>query len=133
MLGFRKSAALVGKRKRKQGSEVLIMVVFIIQDSGDKNFSSLLTITKNIVVVCNRDCPVFGDPTEHIKKIKHQLQYFNPAQDYLVMVGDPINIGLCIHEVMMKGKEVILAKYDRQTQCYIPVKIPNNLTNEKEK
>lgn len=97
--------------------------IYIIQDSGNHNFSSLLTITENIVVVCNRDCPVFGDANEHISKMRDKLKYFNPAQDYLVLVGDPINIGLCVHEVLSKEKGVMLLKYDRQTKAYIPVKI----------
>ena len=102
--------------------------IYIIQDSGDKNFSSLLTITENIVVVCNRDCPVFGDADEHIAKMVDKLKYFNPSQDYLVLVGDPVNIGLCTHEVLKRGKGVVLLKYDRQTKNYIPIKL---LTNER--
>ena len=102
--------------------------IYIIQDSGDKNFSGLLTMTENIVVVCNRDCPIFGDANEHITKMRDKLKYFNPSQDYLVLVGDPVNIGLCTHEVLKRGKGVMLLKYDRQTKNYIPIKL---LTNER--
>ncbi len=97
--------------------------IYIIQDNGNYNFSSLLTITNNIVVVCSRDYPVFGEADEHVSKIKDKLKYFNPTQDYLVLVGDPVNIGLCTHEVLKRGKGVMLLKYDRQTKNYIPIKL----------
>lgn len=97
--------------------------IYIIQDNGNYNFSSLLTITNNILVVCSRDYPVFGEADEHVSKIKDKLKYFNPDKDSLVLVGDPINIGLCVHEVLSKEKGVMLLKYDRQTKAYIPVKI----------
>jgi hypothetical protein len=97
--------------------------IYIIQDSGQHNFSSLYTITENIVVICNRDCPLFGNEGEHIEGIKEKLKYFNPAQDFLVLVGDPVNIALCVHEVLQKGKGVVLLKYDRQAKTYIPIKL----------
>lgn len=106
--------------------------IHITQDSGQHNFSSLFTITENIVIVCTRDCPIFGGITDHMKQIKEKLKYFNPEQDMIVMVGDPINISLCVHEVMMKGKEVTTLKWDRQTRFYVPVKIPNTLTEKGE-
>lgn len=82
-------------------------------------------------MVCNRDCPVFGDANEHISKMRDKLKYFNPAQDYLVLVGDPVNIGLCVHEVLKKGKGVVLLKYDRQTKNYIPIKLLTERGEEK--
>lgn len=36
--------------------------IYIIQDNGNYNFSSLLTITNNILVVCSREDRPSADP-----------------------------------------------------------------------
>lgn len=102
--------------------------VYIVQDSGGKNFTSLLKITDDIRTVVNRDCPLFGGLEEHEKAIHHALRDFNADSDYLVLVGDPINIGLALQVMLKKGGGTIL-KWDRQTNAYIPIKIKEN--NEK--
>ena len=97
--------------------------IYITQDSGQHNFSSLFTITENIVVVCTRDCPIFGNTGDHFKGLREKLQYFNPTQDFLVLVGDPVNIGLCVNEVLKKERGVTILKWDRQAKTYIPIKL----------
>lgn len=98
------------------------MAIYIVQDDGKKNFTSLMSITSNILVLCDRDCPVFGNMDEHVTKLKNKLMHFNPESDYLVLVGDPINIGIAMHEILKKGGGTVL-KWDRQTINYIPIKI----------
>lgn len=105
------------------------MAIYIIQDDGKKNFASLMSITNDIVVLCDRDCPVFGNMDDHIAKLKNKLMHFNPGSDYLVLVGDPINIGIAMHEIMKKGGGTML-KWDRQTKGYIPIKIKENTNND---
>lgn len=97
--------------------------IYIIQDSGDKNFSGLFAMSNNIVVVTNRDCPVFGNHEDHIRNIHEKLKHFDVGKDSLVLVGDPINIGLSMHEVLKKGGGVNILKWDRQTKGYIPIKL----------
>jgi len=104
--------------------------IYIIQDSGDKNFSSLLAMSNDIIVVSNRDCPVFGNHEDHVKNIREKLKYFNAEKDYLVLVGDPINIGLSMHGVLKKGGGVNVLKWDRQTKGYMPIKLDIDLKKE---
>ncbi len=98
------------------------MVIYIVQDDGNKNFSPLLAMSNNIVILNGRDCPIIGGVDEHIKKMQDKIKYFEPEKDALVLVGDPINIGLAVHEMIKKGGGTIL-KWDRQTRSYLPIKL----------
>lgn len=98
------------------------MVIYIIQDDGNKNFTPLLSMSNNIVILTNRDCPVIGDASDHLDKMRAKLKHFEPEKDALVLVGDPVNIGVAMHEVMMKGGATVL-KWDRQTRNYLPIKL----------
>jgi hypothetical protein len=109
------------------------VVIYIIQDDGKKNFTSLINITNDIIVLCERDCPIFGNIEAHIAKIKNKLMHFDTENDYLVLVGDPINIGVAMHEILKKGGGKGL-KWDRQTSGDIPIKIiGENKENEEHK
>ena len=98
------------------------MRVFIIQDSGDKNFSSLISDDVTITVVTNRDCPLFGNHDDHVLAMRRVLADYKPG-DGLVLVGDPVNIGIAVHEILSKKGGVLLLKWDRQTRNYIPIKL----------
>ncbi len=103
------------------------MVIYIVQDSGF-NFSSLLKLSENIVVVINRDYPLFGDANEHVEKIKETLRHFDVEKDAVVPAGDPINISIVANEIFKKGgeKEVLFLKWDRQSSVYVPIKVKVN-------
>ena len=106
------------------------MVIYITQDSG-QNFSSLLKISENIVTVTNRDYPLFGDATDHVNKIKHVLKHFDVDNDAVVPAGDPINISIVMYELLKKGGEIKVLKWDRQSNMYVPIKVNIN-ENENE-
>lgn len=110
------------------------MVIYLTQDSGF-NFSSLLKVSENIVVVANRDCPLFGDPSDHIDKIKQALKHFDVKNDIFVPAGDPINISIISHILLKKGGELGIKymKWDRASSVYVPVTIKiNDNENKKE-
>lgn len=100
------------------------MVIYIVQDSG-YNFSSLLKLSENIVVVANRDYPLFGDADEHVERIMAKLKHFDIEKDAIVPAGDPINISIVANEIFKKGGDrgVLFLKWDRQNSVYVPVKV----------
>lgn len=104
------------------------MVIYIVQDSG-QNFSSLLKISENIVTVTSRDYPLFGDANDHVNKIKHVLKHFDVDNDAVVPAGDPINISIVTHEILKKEGKILVLKWDRQTNMYVPVKVNINENN----
>lgn len=110
--------------KIQTGGINIKMVIYIVQDSGF-NFSSLLKLSENIVVVTNRDYPLFGDANEHVEKIKKTLKHFDAEKDAIVPAGDPINISIVANEVFKKGgdKEILFLKWDRQSSVYVPIKV----------
>jgi hypothetical protein len=111
----------------------MAVCIYLTQDSG-QNFTSLLKITENIVVVCQKDYPLFGEASEHVKKIKSTLEHFDASVDLIVPSGDPINIGVVFHELLKKGGgKISCLKWDRQSGVYVPVKVnidENNNINE---
>ena len=103
------------------------MRIFITQDDGTKNFGSLISDDATITVITNRDCPMFGNHNDHVLAMRRVLADYKPG-DGLVLVGDPVNIGIAVHEILKKGGGIFL-KWDRHTRNYIPIKItgdPNN-------
>ena len=103
------------------------MVIYLTQDSGF-NFSSLLKISENVVVVATRDYPLFGDANEHIGRIRKALEHFDTKNDMFVPAGDPINISVVSNILLEKGgKEgVKFLKWDRQSSMYVPVIVKIN-------
>jgi hypothetical protein len=98
------------------------MKIFIVQDDGTKNFSSLFKLSEDIVSLTSQDCPAFENEA-HIKAIRNKIRKdFNVSTDMLVLVGCPVNIGIAMAAVIRKGGYKIL-KWDRQTKGYIPIKI----------
>jgi hypothetical protein len=101
------------------------MAIFITQNSKGKNFTSLLKFSDDIRFMVQEDCPTVGDNSWHVEKIGKELKHFNPECDMLVLVGDPINIGIALHTAMKKGGDVTVLKWDRQNSLYAKIKISN--------
>lgn len=73
-----------------------------------------------IEIVARHNYPRFGDSSEHTKSIRDVVRNFNNNEDYLLIVGDPINIGYIIHILLEKGPFQCL-KWDNLAGKYIPV------------
>lgn len=58
-----------------------------------------------------------------VKDINKVVEEFNPEQDYLIMTGDPIIIGLTIHYILKEHGYLTVLKWDKQDAMYTPIKI----------
>lgn len=95
------------------------MRIFIVQDDGTKNFASLFKMGGEIITITDRDYPV-GGSRKHMDDMEDKMRFYNPETDKLVLVGDPINIGIAVHIMLRKGGGTVL-KWDRQCKIYMPI------------
>ncbi len=65
--------------------------------------------------------PKFENPQKHIDFMKSKLETFGPS-DYLLVVGDPINIGVAMAILSKRGAFTVL-KWDNVSSKYVPVTI----------
>ena len=100
--------------------------VFATQESGRHNLSHAMEFG-DLDVLTERDFPLFRDGEHTVKSIKDKLSYFYPEQDYLLLVGDPIIMGLAFAALANRGiRNIRVLKWDRQATRYIPVNVPLN-------
>ena len=94
--------------------------VYVTQDQGRVN---LIPATRFgwIEVVATKDCPTHTDTAAFIRQMEHKLCNFDPYHDFLVLVGDPVVIGICIAILAGRCRTFNVLKWDRQELCYIPI------------
>jgi len=97
------------------------MKIFIAQDDGSKDFSKLLSITQDIVICTTRQYPLLSQKSEHVTLIRDRMRDFDPECDVIVLVGDPINIGIVLHLALEKGGDIKLLKWSRFDYSYVPI------------
>lgn len=92
---------------------------YIVQDSG-KNLTPVFDYADEIQIIAIRDCPIY-DPRmikSHKLRIEQALDNFDPKNDYVLLIGDPINIGLVVHIILDKKGGGRFLKWDRQNGKY---------------
>lgn len=96
--------------------------VFVVQESkynyeDAKRFGEL-------VVLSNDDYPSLKKDQRAITPLLEDfLFYFNPVEDHLLLIGDPILIGLCVALVAKRTSTIPVLKWDRRSASYQPVTI----------
>lgn len=79
----------------------------------------------DIEILESADFPLFRNGQEVTDRIRRGLQLFNPEKDFLLLIGDPIIVGLAFAALDRMGHKVIrVLKWDRQSTKYIPVNVP---------
>lgn len=53
-----------------------------------------------------------------LKDIDKAVALFNPEEDYLLLTGNPLVIGYCVHELMKKSPELRVLRYSRNDRRY---------------
>lgn len=74
----------------------------------------------DIEVITRQNFPRFGGSDEHTTMMRGKLARFNINEDYLLIVGDPINIGYVMH-ILLKHGPIQVLKWDHLAAKYIPV------------
>ncbi len=98
-----------------------LATIYIVQDNGNINFRPAQVFGEKLVAVSKRDIPIYADPEIHEAEIAANLLKFNPIVDYLILVGDPVNILLAGHILLKKHKGFDCLKWDRQNRDYFEV------------
>lgn len=99
--------------------------VFATQESGRHNLSHAMEFG-DLEVLAERDFPMFRDGEDVARRIREKLSFFLPEQDYLLLVGDPIIMGIAFAALASRGsiKSIRVLKWDRQATRYIPINVP---------
>jgi hypothetical protein len=99
------------------------MTVYITQDSK-YNYADA-TRFGDVKIVCDADFPLegFSVQADVVTTLKDRLANFNPKTDKLVLLGDPILIGICFSIVAQKHREIPILKWDRRQSLYKPATI----------
>lgn len=94
--------------------------VFVVQDDGTKDLAPVLRISERVEVIANRPYPLFGETALLRKRMRAIANRFKDG-DYLLLIGDPINIGLAFHYIMETGSNIKLLKWDKHTSDYLTI------------
>lgn len=99
--------------------------VFATQESGRHNLSHAMEFG-DLEVLTERDFPSFRGGDDMARQIREKLSYFIPEQDYLLLVGDPIIMGIAFAALAARNnvKSIRVLKWDRQATRYIPIHVP---------
>lgn len=98
-------------------------IVFVTQDTSH-NLTPALKHGE-IQVLTMRDFPLWDRSLgrQSILETKRILEDYNPDQDFILPLGDPIAIGVAFALVIQKHGRVRILKWDRQTFSYNPLEI----------
>jgi hypothetical protein len=94
--------------------------VWVIEDSGH-NYAGALQFGE-IEILCNNDYP-FTDSSAQNKVIfdlNKKLRLFDPNTDRLLLIGDPILIGICFSLLTHYTRVIPVLKWDRKRRVYLP-------------
>lgn len=105
-------------------NEKINSTVYVVQGSHNIDLTSASHYGE-LVRVTKDNFPInFGDDVRHVLAFKTALKNFNPATDYLLVVGDPVNIGLAFAVLLQMGIRVFrVLKFQRQAGQYITVTV----------
>lgn len=94
--------------------------VFVLQDDGTKNLFPA-TQYGRVVSFTGRDMPMFNQ--DWIPALEGWLANYKPYRDWLLLVGDPVLIGVACAIIGQHWNNINLLKWDRQEKQYIPLRL----------
>lgn len=97
--------------------------VFVTQDTNH-NLTPALKYGE-VIMLSFKDHPLW-DLTlgrQAVLGMKKLLEDYDPTQDYILPLGDPLAIGITFALVAIKHGRVRVLKFDRQNFSYIPLEI----------
>lgn len=95
-------------------------IIYIPQEQRGKNLSAALRYGGSIVSCLSQDYQVYTSTPETVEKIRFILSPMKP-DDYLLLIGDPILIGLTMTVAFEYHDVIKVLKWDGQTRTYVPI------------
>jgi hypothetical protein len=95
--------------------------VYAIQEVSGKNYLPAADYGEIKFLVPPKTNIMFSSE-DTVNKIKEGLQQFN-SEDYILLVGDPICIGVATYYAANKSQKVKFLKWDNREFKYFPVTI----------
>ena len=96
--------------------------VYVIQEDKYKDFSSAQEFGELTVVMPPGQ--VYNHPSDFIKAMYDGLGGYDYLVDFLILVGDPVQIGIATAIISeLTVGHFNLLKWDRQERKYIPITI----------
>lgn len=90
--------------------------VFVVQDCKGRNISTAHQYGQVEFILPPGN--IFQDPWPTIQRINKKLADFS-KEDFLMLMGDPVAIGLSMHVALMKcGGKMKVLKWDKQSESY---------------
>lgn len=100
---------------KKQG------IIYAPQDSGRVNITPALEYG-TITSFSSIDCPI-SRVGQTYDAVSEWLFDFDPSKDFLLLVGDPVLISLCVAYLAKTVRTIPMLKWDRQERKYITMAI----------
>lgn len=94
--------------------------VFIVQDLGDKDLTQAAQFGAPVALLAH-DFPVFGDGAAVIRTIRVKLRDFDPIEDHVLPIGDPVLIGAVFAVLGKSHTHVKVLKWDKRHRHYWPI------------
>jgi len=102
--------------------------VFVVQDFGKYDLILLEKQWGEIIIIGKRDFPTHSDGIEWIDRSASVLEEYT-KKDGILLVGDPVLVGLAFHMAMSKVGMVNCIKWSHSAKDYYSVTV--NLKQEK--
>jgi|TARA_R100001510_G_scaffold57186_1_gene64501 hypothetical protein len=103
------------------------MTVYVTQKpDGKKNILSASKFGEFEFILKDNPDMLFS-PVPTVAKIRKKLQNFS-NDDYLLLLGDPAVIGLCVHYALLNnGGKANLLKWDNREYNYFNIEVNTNV------
>jgi len=94
--------------------------IYIPQEQRGKNLSAALRYGESIMSCLPQDYQVYSSTPETVERIRYTMNMMQ-ADDYLLLIGDPILIGLTMAVAFEFHDVLKVLKWDGQTRTYVPI------------
>jgi len=94
--------------------------VFVVQENNRINYSDAERFGEILFMSVEEIKPITGSlrNANILESIRKQMEAFNPAQDRLILTGNPMTIGYAFHLALEKSQSIVCLQWDRFEGCY---------------
>lgn len=103
------------------GNSTTTSKVFVVQEAVDKNITPAQRYGKVEILLPPGQVVFSSGPT--VARLEKGLRNFNEHDDYLLLMGDPVAIGIACAIVSRYVSFIRFLKWDRQEKQYVVVEV----------